>query len=354
MREKAEDLAADRWPEILMAAGMDASYFSGKHGPCPFCGGSDRYRWSKKHGGVWVCNVCTQERWGNGMRMLMEHMGYSQFIDAADHVREYIYGAGHAHVRRNARVAAKKADPIAEIERQKRKMATLWEATREVIQGDPVDLYLHNRVCGLDFLPRMVRFHPQLDYWSRPDDPDGKPVLIGKFPAMVAKCFDAKGNFVQLHKTYLTADGRKADVPKVKKLETGIGAASFVVPMCAVKGDTLGFAEGIESSLAGAMLRGIPVWSCLSGPSMAAFDLPEQLQDQVRNIVVFEDNDPRRLVAVAGGEKRWRSAGVDYARKLGERMRQRGKRVLFVKAAKVGTDMADFWNERQQREAVVA
>ena len=58
MSDKAEDLAYGRWPEILQRAGMADTFFSGRHGPCPFCGGTDRYRWSNKYGGVWLCTMC--------------------------------------------------------------------------------------------------------------------------------------------------------------------------------------------------------------------------------------------------------------------------------------------------------
>ena len=38
MSDKAEDLAFGRWPDILTARGMDSAFFSGRNGPCPFCG----------------------------------------------------------------------------------------------------------------------------------------------------------------------------------------------------------------------------------------------------------------------------------------------------------------------------
>jgi putative DNA primase/helicase len=351
MNEKAEDLAFGRWPEILQTAGMSDSFFNGRHGPCPFCGGADRYRWSNKNGGLWVCTFCTEGRYANGFKMLMAHMTYGNFRDAADHVRAYFNGSALDGRPRQA-LAPRRHEPEMDVERNLEKMIGIWDASHPITKGDPVDLYLKSRVPGLNFAPQMLRFHPAMDYWAPPDTPQGRPVLLGQYPAMVAKAFDPRGNFVQLHKTYLTSQGSKADVPVVKKTERGVGVNGFAVPMMAVAGDTLGVAEGIESALAAAMLRKIPVWPCLNGPSMAAYDVPDHLLDQVKRIVVFADHDELKPLAAAAGQagRRYRSAGSHYAEQLSERVRARGKRVLVVKASRVGFDMADHWAALRPQE----
>lgn len=357
MNDKAEDLAYGRWPEILQSAGVSDTFFNPRrNGPCPFCGGTDRYRWSDKNAGAWLCRKCPESdgRWCSGFEMLMKHMGFTHFRDAADHVRAHFNGAAARGTSR-AMVRPAVKDSLADHERNLRRMKTIWEASRAVSAGDPVDRYLKRRVPGLDFLPQLVRFHPALDYWAPPEDPQGRPVLLGKFPAMVAKAVDLNGSFVQLHKTYLTEEGLKAAVPVVKKTERGVGVNGFAVPMMPLLGDTLGFAEGIESALAGAMVRRIPVWSCLNGPSMAAFDIPEKLLDRVSRVVIFADHDELKALPTArsNGAKRLRSAGSHYAEQLAERVRARGKRVLVLKASRVGHDMADYWTQ-QHGEAALA
>lgn len=343
MNDKAEDLAYGHWPEILQHAGIDASFFTGLHGPCPLCGGRDRYRWSKKDGGLWVCNHCTEGRWGNGFKLLMRHMNDCSFRDAADFVRAYFNGSAGTGIRRAAPRAAPRRAEI-DVERNLRRMNGIWGATRPVTDGDPVDLYLQNRVPGLNFRAEMIRFHPALDYWAPPGNLNGTPELIGRYPAMVSKAFDINGNFVQLHKTYLTPDGRKADVPVVKKTERGVGVNGFAVPVMPVNGDTIGFAEGIESALAASMFRGIPVWPCLNGPSMAAFGVPERLLAQVTRVVIFADHDERKPIACSAGVPlRLRSAGSHYAEQLADRARRQGKRVIVAKASRAGFDMADYW-----------
>ncbi|MFM5278231.1 DUF927 domain-containing protein [Aeromonas caviae] len=50
--------AIGRWPDLLTAVGIDTP-FNSKHGPCPACGGKDRFRFDNKGGrGTWICNQC--------------------------------------------------------------------------------------------------------------------------------------------------------------------------------------------------------------------------------------------------------------------------------------------------------
>ena len=50
-----------RWEEILLQLGIYLPRLN-KHGPCPCCGGKDRFRFDDKDGrGTWFCNQC-----GNG------------------------------------------------------------------------------------------------------------------------------------------------------------------------------------------------------------------------------------------------------------------------------------------------
>ncbi len=50
--------ATGHWPDLLTAVGIDIPR-DGKHGPCPTCGGKDRFRLDNKGGrGTWICNQC--------------------------------------------------------------------------------------------------------------------------------------------------------------------------------------------------------------------------------------------------------------------------------------------------------
>lgn len=349
MNEKAEDLAFGRWPDILQARGMDASFFSGRNGPCPFCGGSDRYRWAgKKFGGVWVCSSCTEGKYSSGMSMLMKHMGYNEFREACDDVREF-FGA-NKHIQplpRAARDAAVQEWTPEKIERNRARMLKFWNEARPYTAGDPVDLYLKSRVPGLAHQLENLRFHPNLEYWLPPAPGQDRFTLLGKFPAMLAYAQGPDGSLVQLHKTYLTDDGHKADVPNAKKTDLGVGINSFAIRMMEPTGDTLGVSEGIETGIAGALLRGIPVWPCLNGGTMSEFVLPDELRGVIRKLVIFADYDELKPKGrnADGSQRMWRP-GVHYAETLAQKARAQGLRPLIIRSAKAGDDVADYWKKQ--------
>lgn len=346
MNAKAEDLAWGRFPEILMAAGMDSRFFNHRNGPCPFCEGTDRYRWTRKPEGLWVCNNCTGGRYASGFEMLMRHLGLHTFREAADHVRHFCGAVpGLAHVTREAKAAAAKYGSPEDLARRRAKMERLWSEGVGVKPGDPVSLYLQNRVPGLQGDLADLKYHPALPYWAPGELPTDKPVLLGKFPAMLALCRDAKGEFVQLHKTYLTREGGKADVPLAKKTEQGVGSNAFAVRLMPVTGDTLGVSEGIETALGASMLRQIPVWPCLNGTVMMNFVLPEYLVGQVRRIVIFTDHDERKHIG-GHAKQAMRRPGDHYADSLAQRMLAQKIRVLKLKVGGVGNDFADHWAQR--------
>ena len=50
--------ATGRWPAILAACGIDAAFLRDRHGPCPGCGGRDRFRYDDRDGaGTWLCSA---------------------------------------------------------------------------------------------------------------------------------------------------------------------------------------------------------------------------------------------------------------------------------------------------------
>jgi P4 family phage/plasmid primase-like protien len=68
--------AAGRWPEILSAlAHVNSSYLTGRHGPCPKCGGTDRWRFTNLNdGGGGICNQCG--KFGDGFALLQSLCGW--------------------------------------------------------------------------------------------------------------------------------------------------------------------------------------------------------------------------------------------------------------------------------------
>src|SRR5262249_26019517 len=79
-----------RWPGILAALGIPAQFLTGKNGPCPFCGGKDRYRFTDHNGdGLYYCNQCGSQ---NGIGVVMKFFQVP-FIDAAVRIESVLGGS---------------------------------------------------------------------------------------------------------------------------------------------------------------------------------------------------------------------------------------------------------------------
>ncbi|MGE0483494.1 MAG: primase-helicase zinc-binding domain-containing protein [Gammaproteobacteria bacterium] len=64
-----------RWPDILERLGIHPDYLRNRHGPCPACGGKDRYRFDDYQGrGDFFCNQCGA---GDGFALLQKVHGWS-------------------------------------------------------------------------------------------------------------------------------------------------------------------------------------------------------------------------------------------------------------------------------------
>jgi putative DNA primase/helicase len=202
------------------------------------------------------------------------------------------------------------------------RIARLWASCVPLIPGDPVTLYLERRGFGGVWpLPTCLRLHHALPFW------DGE-IRIGTFPAMVAPLTAPGGHVVALHRTYLTADGRKADVPVVRKLTATAGAlASASIPLHAPRDGVIGIAEGIETALAAWLASSVPTVAAYSAGNLAAWQWPAS----VRRLVVFGDND---------------RAGRSAADELRARAFSAGLGCEMLIPSDDGADWCDVWAAR--------
>jgi putative DNA primase/helicase len=101
--------AKGRWPEILRHLGVEDRFLRNKHGPCPNCGGKDRFRFDNKNGdGTFYCSQCGP---GTGMILLRRLRGWDHktACDEVDRIIGYdarplkLAGANRAD---NAKLAA--------------------------------------------------------------------------------------------------------------------------------------------------------------------------------------------------------------------------------------------------------
>lgn len=260
---QAAEMANGRWPGILANFGLDDLALSGRHGPCPVCDGRDRFRFDNKDGrGTFYCSQCGA---GDGFDLLRLVKGWT-FKEAAEQVKQVVGSIG-----------ATKSAPTVSTDDKLAQCKRVWSESKAVIAGDPVSLYLARRT-GLEVIPTCLRYHPALAY--RHDDGS-----TTKHPAMLAKVTAPDGTGTALHRTYLTSDGEKANVPMSKKVLGSLpaGAAVHLSSACS----TLGIAEGIETALSASVAFGLPVWSAISAGGLERWTSPAG----VNRVVIFGDND---------------------------------------------------------------
>lgn len=207
--------------------------------------------------------------------------------------------------------------------RNSERIAELWRQCLPLVPGDPVTLYLKRRgFAGVWPLPECLGLHRALPYWH-----DGE--VTGTFPAMVAPIVAPDGRTVALHRTWLTRDGRKADVPSVRKLTAASGPlAGACVPLFKPERGPIGIAEGIESALAAWCASGVPTVAAYSAGNLAAYRWPAG----VRRLVIFADHD---------------APGVEAAETLRKRARAAGLCVSVIPPTEPGFDWCDVWAGRE-------
>lgn len=248
-----------KWKNILANLGIE--YGTAKHGPCPVCGGTDRYRFDDKEGrGTWICN---QHGSGDGFSLVQQVLGIS-FLESCQRVGDVLSISNTEQ-----QDDKPKTDP-------KIALTELWRDSKKLVQGDPVTRYLRSR--SIVMVPDDVRFCPAC-YNS-----DTRT----KMPAMISLVRNGAGRGVSIHRTYLDGD-KKADVASPKKMmpatEPLAGSAIRLFPVGS--GGKLGVAEGIETAISAYQLSDIPTWSVISTSLMESFVPPPE----VKIIVIFSDND---------------------------------------------------------------
>ena len=79
--DQVRDAALGRWKDLVFPAfGIQVPAKRNQHGPCPICGGKDRFRCDDKQGkGTWICNQCGA---GDGFSLIEKsrNMDYSTVL----------------------------------------------------------------------------------------------------------------------------------------------------------------------------------------------------------------------------------------------------------------------------------
>ena len=303
------EAAQGRWRGILPALGIDTRHLTGKHGPCPLCRGRDRFRFDDQEGrGTWICSHCGA---GDGVALVMAANGL-QFRDAATRIEGLVGTAPRQQPK-----------PEQSDRDQREAMNRLWRSSRAVQSDDPVALYLKRRV-GLVSFPPVLRTATATPYHG-----DG----VSLHPAMIAMVSGPDGAPATLHRTYLSADGAKADVESPRRLMPGQIPKGSSVRLFD-EATELGVAEGIETAFAAASLFGVPTWAALTAGLMTDWSPPET----VSSIVIFGDCDAS-------------FTGQSAAFALARRLTAKGLTVRVEIPDQVGTDWADVLVEKGLRRS---
>jgi putative DNA primase/helicase len=269
---RIQDKARGRWKDLLPRLGVPARHLANKHGPCPICGGRDRFRWDDKRGeGTYFCSNpnCGP---GTGVDLVMKVNGVD-FVGARTLIETQLPGAKFSMSSSNSNDRNTAG-------------AKLWPFGLPLNEYDAAARYLAKR--GLAFpggYPTQLRFLARASYKHE----DGSRT---DHPAMMAHMVGPDGAASTVHITYLTPEGEKADVPMVRKLAPGKVPDGGAVRLAATNGgDTLGIAEGIETALAAMQLFDVPVWATLNAGNLLKWEPPAH----VRNVLIFGDNDAHKL-----------------------------------------------------------
>lgn len=297
---KTADRARGKWRGILMACGIDERFLTGKHGPCPFCEGRDRFRWDNDKGnGTFICSQCGA---GDGFEFLKRHKGWD-FKAAAHEVDRIVGGVIPEPVKRQ----------IAPEERAAM-LNRLWQASERLSGEDMASRYLAGRDCLPPSAPSCLRFAERCPV----------PFGGGYAPAMLAMVSDPEGRPVNLHRTFLGPNG-KADMDNPRAMMPGELPDGAAVRLFPVHGARLGIAEGIETAIRASKRFAVPVWSAINSTMLAKWEAPAGVEE----VIVFGDSDP-----AFGGQ------AAAYA--LAHRLAARRKLAVTVQIPeRLGLDWAD-------------
>lgn len=300
--------ARGRWKEILIAAGIDSKFLVDRHGPCPVCGGKDRFRWDNKHGeGGSFCNQC---RASNGILLLRRFMRCDHHT-ALKFVEDFVGKDTNRPAYKPVPNQPRDASPA------------ITRLLAESTSPEVVAAYLQRR--GLSVTSDVLHGHPRCPYFVEEEDKRGnsKYRVLGHFPTVVAPIVNGDGALIGVQRVY------DAPVQERKKV---LGELKGGVVRLGMPDDELAVCEGWETGLAVCELFGLPVWAALSAKNMEAFEPPAGI---VR-LHIYGDND-------ASGEGQ--AAAFNLAVRINRRNRQQHTGADPVKVClppEVGLDWLDM------------
>jgi len=288
-----------RWLNTLIELGIPEEFLTGKGGPCPLCGGKDRFRFTDYHNeGRYICNQCGN---GDGWNLVQNYFDID-FGTAAKRIKEVL------GITKSNLVDNPKFDPIPALRSVAKKSTRLGGYSS-------VTEYLDSR--GFTSYPDGLK-QATLKFYKNMKSQ-------GEYQVLVALIQDWQGNGVSYHLTY-TKDGKKADIDPARKI---------MPPKGTIKGaairlhnefeDKICIAEGVESAYAAHIDSGLPAFAAMNANCLENFIPPEG----IKQVWIYADNDRNYT-------------GQAAAYKLGKRLMAKGIEAWVFVPEKVGQDQNDI------------
>jgi putative DNA primase/helicase len=234
-----------KWRGILLELGLPQKFLKNRQGPCPMCGGKDRFRFDDKGLGMHYCNQCGA---GDGPKLAMRWLG----LPMGEVVRKIRTLAGE--------IAEEPFDHGVDIEKRRRILNAVWK------QADRPDIaaqYLKSRGLRESLLDDLKTIRGTHQLWDSND--------ATRHAGVVSLVQDKTGRPVSLHRIFLGYGKRW------KKLMPPLGTVSGAAIRLGHPHDVLHVCEGLESGLAIRQMTNHPVWCGISANGMSAMDIPDGL-----------------------------------------------------------------------------
>ena len=306
--QRTTDVAKGKWRGILLELGLPETCLKDRHGPCPICGGNDRFRWDNKDGrGTYICTHCGA---GDGMKLAIEFTG-EDFHLVASRI-DMICG----NLKTDTQAPRRE---MSEDDRRKM-LRSVYAASTQMTHDCLAGKYLAARGIDDDLYPKSLRFAPAVS------DGDG-----GVRPCMIAVVSDVDGKPVTMHRTFLRPDGlAKAEMQGARKLMPGSIPEGSAIRLSDGVSAVLGIAEGIETALAASRLYSLPVWASISAVMLSKWMPPDWCEE----VAIFGDNDAN-----------YAGQAATYA--LAHRLAVKKHAVTIHIPPNPGTDWADVYAKRK-------
>lgn len=284
------------------------------------------------------CNSCGFFKSGYSLLMALYSWSFPQTLKEVAHASGYLDGLQRGSFttpKPNPKFEKMRQEQEAleakQSEQRRAKVKELWSEAHKLTTkaASPAIQYLESRGISTAsaYFGDEVRYHPGVDYWHKSDNQD-KPTYYGKIPALLSVIRTPSGKPCNLHQTFITEHGTKADVPSVKKLRPRIhdtpisGGGLQLCPPVPI----IGVGEGLETVASVTQAIGLPMWGLLNAGMMSNWIPPVG----TRVVLGWEDPD---------------EAGVKCGMALEERLRKMGIKYIPVNPMEHGFNIGEDWND---------